>query len=207
MLSKLFEKSVKGRAETFISSNNIYTLFNLASVQDLTLNSDAVLEFVDRCSKALDNKLHTIAIFLDLSKAFYTVNKNIMLGKLELLGFRGIVRDWFESYWSDRRMYVDVNGSNSQIKTVNIGLPQGAVTSPWLFSLYVNDMHRCSNKLTFIHFADDTTAFMSGISDLERLCEEVSEELQKVDEWMRANILSSNVEKNKFYVIHSLSCL
>ena len=120
-----------------------------------------------------------------------------MLGKLELLGFRGIVRDWFESYLSDRRMYVDVNGSNSQIKTVNIGLLQGAVTSPWLFSLYVNDMHRCSNKLTFIHFADDTTVFMSG-SDLERLCEEVSQELQKVDEWMRANRLSLNVEKTNF---------
>ena len=128
----------------------------------------------------IDDKLHTIAIFLDLSKAFDTVNKNIMLGKLELLGFRGIVRDWFESYLSDRRMYVDVSGSNSQIKTVNIGLPQGAVTPSWLFSLYVNDMHRCSNKLTFIHFADDTTVFMSG-SNLERLCEEVSEELQKVD--------------------------
>ena len=127
-----------------------------------------------------------------------------MLGKLELLGFRGIVRDWFESYLSDRRMYVDVNGSNSQIKTVNIGLPQGAVTSPWLFSLYVNDMHRCSNKLTFIHFADDTTVFMSG-SDLERLCEEVNQELQKVDEWMRANRLSLNVEIF-FYVIYSLSC-
>ena len=55
-------------------------------------------------------------------------------------------------------------------------------------------MHRCSNKLTFIHFADNTTVFMSG-SDLERLCEEISEELQKVDEWMRANRLSLNVEK------------
>ena len=116
-----------------------------------------------------------------------------------LLGFRGIVRDWFESNLSDRRMYVDVNGSISQIKTVNIGLPQGAVTSPWLFSLYVNDMHRCSNKLTFIHFADDTTVFMSG-SDLHgasHMCEKVSEELQKVDEWMRANRLSLNVEKKK----------
>ena len=105
------------------------------------------------------------------------------------------MKDWFESYLSDMRMYVDVNGSNSQIKTVNIGLPQGAVTSTWLFSLYVNDIHRCSNKLTFIHFADDTTVFMSG-SDLERLCEEVSEELHKVDEYVRANRLSLNFEKN-----------
>ena len=196
VLSKLIEKSVKGRVEKFISSNNIlYPLqFDFRSGFD---TSDAVLELVDRCSTGLDNKLHTIAIFFDLSKTLDTVNKNIMLGKLELLGFRGIVRDWFESYLSDRRMYVDVNGSNSQIKTVNIGLPQGAVASPWLFSLYVNDMHRCSNKLAFIHFADDTTAFMSG-SDLERLCEEVSQELQKVDEWMRANRLSLNVEKTNF---------
>ena len=58
-------------------------------------------------------------------------------------------------------------------------------------------LHRRSNKLTFIHFADDTAVFMSG-SDLERLCEEVSEELQKVDEWMRANMLSLNVEKTNF---------
>ena len=64
-------------------------------------------------------------------------------------------------------------------------------------------MHRCSNKLTFIHFADDSTIFMSG-SDLERLCEEVSEELQKVDEWVRANRLSLNVEKTNFMLfIHS----
>ena len=75
-----------------------------------------------------------------------------MLGKLELLGFRGIVRDWFESYLSDRRIYIDVNGSNSQIKTMNIGLPQGAVTSPWLFSLYVNDMHRCSKQTHLYSF-------------------------------------------------------
>ena len=81
------------------------------------------------------------------------------------------------------------------MKTVNIGLSQGAVTSPWLFSLCVNDTHRCSNKLAFIHFADKSV-FMSE-SDLERLCEEVSEELQKVDEWMRAKRLSLNVKKKK----------
>ena len=105
VLSKLIEKSVKGRADAFVSFNYIlYPLqFSFRSGFD---TSDAVLEFVDRCSTALDDKLHTIGIFLDLSKAFDTVNKNIMLEKLELLGFRGIVKDWFESYLSDRRMYV-----------------------------------------------------------------------------------------------------
>ena len=77
------------------------------------------------------------------------------------------MNEWFDSYLSNREMYVEANGSKSQVKIINIGLPQGAVTSdPWLFSLNINDMHRCSDKLKFLHFADDTTVYMSG-SDLE----------------------------------------
>ena len=85
------------------------------------------------------------------------------------------------------------------MKCVNSGLPQGAVNSPWLFSLYVNDMHRSSEKLNFVHFADDTTVYMSGC-DLNQLCEEVSIELGKVEKWMKANRLSLNVQKTSFMV-------
>ena len=94
-------------------------------------------------------------------------------------------------------MYVVVNGTKSQVKTINIGLLQGAVTSPWLFSLYINDLHRCSDKLKFLHFADDTTVYMSG-SDLERLCVDVENELRKVNEWLNENRLSLNVDKTSF---------
>ena len=94
-------------------------------------------------------------------------------------------------------MYVDIDGSHSRTRTINIGLPQGSVTSPWLFSLYINDMHRCSDKLSFLHFADDSTVYMIG-SDLERLCGDVSEELFKVNEWLKANRLSLNVDKSSF---------
>ena len=89
-----------------------------------------------------------------------------MLEKLDRLGFRGIIRDLFDSYLSDRRMYVEVNGCVSETKTLNIGLPQGSVSAPWLFNLYNNDMHR-SEKLDFLHFADDTTIYLSG-RDLTR---------------------------------------
>ena len=75
------------------------------------------------------------------------------------------MNEWFDSYLSNREMYVVANGTKSQVKIINICLPQGAVTSPWLFFLYINDMHRCSDKLKFLHFADDTTVYMSG-SDL-----------------------------------------
>ena len=111
--------------------------------------------------------------------------------------FRGIMNEWFDSYFSNREMYVVANGTKSKVKIINIGLPQGAVTSPWLFSLYINDMHRCSDKLKFLHFADDTTVYMSG-SDLERLCMDVENELRKVNEWLNANRLSLNVDKTSF---------
>ena len=86
------------------------------------------------CASSLDQKLYTIAVFLDLSKAFDTVNKNIMLLKLERLGFRGRMNEWFDSYLSDRDMYVQINDCSSQVKCINIGFPQGAVNSSWLFS-------------------------------------------------------------------------
>ena len=112
-----------------------------------------------------------------------------MLKKLDILGFRGVVLNWFESYLSDRKMCVDVGGNMSSVKTMNIGLPQGSVSAPYLFQLYINDMNRSSNKLSFIHFADDTTVYMSH-NNLNTLCREVSVELGKVNEWLKANRLS-----------------
>ena len=86
--------------------------------------------------------------------------------------------EWFASYLNARRMYVQNENSSSVVKTLNIGLPQGAVSSPNLFTLYVNDMHQASDKLTFLHFADDTTVHVSG-TNLRPLCMDMSAELFK----------------------------
>lgn len=194
--SKILEKLMKYRVVKYLESNSIIYDKQFGFREGYS-TTDAVLEFVDSCTSSLDNKLFTIAVFLDLSKAFDTVNRDIMLNKLDNLGFRGIANQWFASYLSDRKMYVQYDKSTSVTKTLNIGLPQGAVSSPWLFSLYVNDMHRVSDKLTFVHFADDTTVHMSG-SNLRKLCLDMSEELVGVNEWMNANRLSLNVEKTSF---------
>ena len=166
-----------------------FTINNLALEKDTICTTDAILHFVDDVVTGLDRRLYTVAIFLDFSKAFDTVNKTIMLQKLDRYGFRNYMNNFLNSYLSDRKMYVSVNESDSTVlRTTNIGLPQGSVTSPWLFSLYINDMHRTSDKLDFMHFADDTTVNMSG-RDLKASCENVCEELNKVDEWLQADFL------------------
>ena len=170
-------------------SMTYFTINNLALENDTICTTDAILHFVDDVVNALDRRLYTVTIFLDFSKAFDTVNKTIILRKLDRYGFRNDMNDFLNSYLSDRKMYVSVNGSDSTARTsYNIGLPQRSVTSPWLFSLYINDMHRTSDKLNFMHFADDTTVNMSG-RDLKALCENVCEKLNKVDEWLQADFL------------------
>ena len=87
-----------------------------------------------------------------------------------------MLNEWFASYLSDRRMYVQYENSRSVVKTLITGLPQGAVSSPYIFTLCVNAMHQASDKLTFLQFADDTTVHMSG-RNLRQLCVDVSAEL------------------------------
>ena len=199
-MSKLLEKLLKRRTCEFVDRNDILydRQFGFRSGCNTT---DAALLFVDDCVDALDNRMYVITVFLDFSKAFDTVNNSILLRKLDRLGFRGKVNELLESYLCDRRIYVSMNGCNSDVRYVNIGVPQGSVSAAWLFSLYINDMHRSSKKLKFIHFADDTVIYMCG-SNLSQLSREFCEELKLVDMWLNTNRLSLNIEKTHF-MVHS----
>ena len=175
VLSKIIEKIMKNRVVSYLEDNELICEKQYGFREGYN-TSDAILEFTDICAHELDNRKFTIAIFLDLSKTDL---------------------NWFDSYLCDRKMYVDVNNSISSFRTLNIGLPQGSVSSPYLFSIYVNDMHRCSDRLSFVHFADDTTVFMSG-DYIEELCLDISEELGNVSELLRSNRLSLNIDKTSF---------
>ena len=121
--AKIIEKLMKFRFMAYLDKNNV--IYNKQfGFRSGYSTSDAILAFVDSCASSLDQKLYIIAVFLDLSKAFDSVNKNIMLLKLEQLGFRGRMNEWFDSYLSDRDMYVQINDCSSQVKCINIGLPR-----------------------------------------------------------------------------------
>ena len=199
-ISKLFEKLMCNRMWSFIDKNNILNNCQFGFRRNLS-TTDAVLQVVDDCIDSIDKNKYVIAVFLDLAKAFDTVNHEILLSKLDKLGFRGIVNSWFRSFLCDRRIVVDVNGELSAERSVNIGVPQGTVSAALLFILYINDLSNVSDNLKFVMFADDTTVYASGAS-VDELSTLITNELKKVDSWLTANRLSLNLSKTCYMLFN-----
>ena len=127
-----------------------------------------------------------------------------MLCKLEHYGICGCALEWFRSYLSDRKQYVSVNGSNSNLFSITCGVPQGSVLGPLLFLIYINDLPSASKKLTFYLFADDTNIYYES-KDLSNLTKVVNKELRLLKKWLDANKLSLNIDKTNYIIFHSSS--
>ena len=157
----------------------------------------ALIQLYDTLSDAIDLGKVTLGLFIDLSKAFDTVNHDILLAKLEFYGVRGVALQWFKSYLSCRTQFVQYNGYNSSSKYIKFGVPQGSILGPLLFLLYINDLCNVSKALDFILLADDTNIFFSH-NDPNQLMEIVNNELKKLSSWFQANKLSINIKKSNF---------
>ena len=111
----------------------------------------ALVDLYDKISTAIDQKEIAVGIFLDLSKAFDTVNHSILFDKLKYYGIRGLALDWVKSYFSNRVQFVQFNDCFSASKNISCGVPQGSILGPLFFLLYINDIANVSKLVDFFH--------------------------------------------------------
>ena len=197
-LSKIFERIMCNRLLNFIDSFNILYKnqygFRKGYSTDL-----ALLKLNDDILRALDEKKKVVGVYMDLAKAFDTINHEILIQKLDHYGVRGRALSWFKSYLSNRYQMVKYHNVLSEKSKIICGVPQGSIIGPVLFLLYINDIHRVSEKLSFVMFADDTNIFIKGC-DLNNIISILNSELKNISTWFQANQLSLNVSKTHYMI-------
>ena len=199
---RIFEKLMYKRLKSFIDMNDIF--FNSQyGFRENHSTQHAILDILSKIQNNMDKGLYSCGIFIDLKKAFDTVDHTILLYKLHHYGFRGIINNWFASYLSGRTQSTQIGSSAvSRKERIVCGVPQGSVLGPLLFLIYVNDMYRSSNKFEFYLFADDTNLLLAE-KDLKNLEIIANEELFNLYEWLNSNKLSLNTAKSNFVLFHS----
>ena len=158
-----------------------------------------VLNLVNTVVNAIDSGRYCVGIFLDLSKAFDTIDHSILLCKLEHYGIRGVALAWFKDYLQNRQQCVTVNGVKSQSRQVTCGVPQGSVLGPLLFLIYINDIINSSSLFTYSLFADDT-CLLAHHNYLLPLINSVNDEIGNIFEWFCCNKLLLNTSKSQYVV-------
>lgn len=196
--SKIIERLMYNRLLCYLDKNDIL-IKNQYGFREKHSTYMALIKLLDQITNELDNKQFSIGIFIDLSKAFDTIDHNILIRKLQCYGIRGSVLDWFKSYLNNRQQYTCINDANSDVKQVTCGVPQGSILGPLLFIIYINDIVHASDIANLIMFADDTNLFYSNNS-LDTLCNDINDDLVKISLWFRLNRLSLNVKKTNFMI-------
>ena len=198
IVSKVFEKIFYTRLSTFLKDQKILYKHQFG-FREKHSTYMALLVLMDKIINAIEANKFTIGIFLDFSKAFDTVNHEILLRKLDIYGIRGVANDWVRSYLNNRKQFVTVNGVKSKTMSIECGVPQGSILGPLLFLVYINDLATISNNMEMIMFADDSNFFATG-KNIEDLSKKINSEINNITDWLQANRLSLNIKKTNFMI-------
>ncbi len=198
LINKIFEKIIFARLNSFFTSKNILHQ-NQFGFRKAHSTMHALMEMTDDLQSSLDKGQFSCSIYIDLKKAFDTVDHKILLSKLSHYGVRGNFHKLLSSYLSNRQQYAVVNGVSSELLKTQCGVPQGSVLGPLFFNVYVNDIVMSSQIAKIILFADDTNIryVSTSYATLQGI---VNEDLGRIFEWFSANKLTVSLEKTKYMI-------
>ena len=200
-IARIFEKLIYEQLYDYLCKNDILDS-RQSGFRSLHSTVTALLDLTNQWCFNIDRGMISGVVFLDLKKAFDTVDHSLLLTKLEHVGVRGHSLEWFNSYLTNRYQFVYINGILSEQDMIKCGVPQGSILGPLLFLIYINDLSNITDFATTRMYADDTNMTFTACS-VEGLRHEMNADIEKLIQWLCANKLTLNILKTEYMLIGS----
>jgi hypothetical protein len=195
-ISKILEKIIYNRLLEYLENNNLLDE-NQYGFRKNRSTIDAITNLIGHITSNHENKKISLALFIDMSKAFDTIDHNILIYKLQKYGITGTALNLIKNYLTNRQQRVKINETISDTQKITHGVPQGSILGPLLFNLYVNDLNSQFKNTKTISFADDTTLYVAD-NNIEDIYIKTYDNILTLLDWCNANKLSINLSKTNY---------
>lgn len=199
VLSKIIEKCVKKQLQYYLENNNLLTERQFGFREGKN-SSDALFLLNKNIMEIVNNNEKCLVLFIDLAKAFDSLDRTVLFSKMSHIGIRAIELNWFKSYLDDRCQVVSILNNVSDVKYYEFGVVQGSNLGPLLFLIYINNIVKINISGELFLFADDTAVLFKG-ANWKEVFNSISRDIKIIKTWFDQNVLSMNISKTKYLPI------